>query len=351
MADKKDARKPGKARKPPAKKISYEAFRAKLMDPATPDAEIARYLAAYPADSGPFDPMIRPDPAAVELGPEARFEVESALDWANGVARWRREMKFRLRVGSEKAPVLVSEGDSWFQFPFLLEDVIDQLSSDHLIWSLDAAGDTARNMVYGNSEYMKGLVRMKERRVRAFLFSAAGNDVIGQDERGDPVLASLLKTHQTGRSAAWHIDQARLSTILLFLENAYRAVVAAVRKDADFRRLPIVIHGYDYAIPGGFAGDPRKPVWAKQDQWLGGAMRKKKIVDVDLQREIIRILIDALYDMLARVAGDPASSRVYLVDVRGTLALGEWADEIHPTNAGFKKVAKLFRATLKKAGI
>ena len=215
-------------------KISYEEFRAKLMDPATPDSEIARYLTAEPADSGPFDPAIRPDPAAVELGPEAQFEVESALDWANGVARWRREVDFNLRVGSEKLPVLVSEGDSWFQFPFLLKDVIDQLSSDHLIWSLDAAGDTAQNMVYGNSEYMKGLQRMKTRKVKAFLFSAAGNDVIGQDALGNPVLASLLKPYKKGQTAAWHIDQAKLSAILQFLEGAYRSVVATVRKDPDF---------------------------------------------------------------------------------------------------------------------
>ncbi|CAN7330085.1 hypothetical protein LJR090_002484 [Bosea sp. LjRoot90] len=332
-------------------KISYEEFRAKLMDPAVPDREIARYLKAVPADSGPFDPAIKPNPAAVELGPEERFEVESAMNWANGVARWRREQAFRQRIKTEKLPVLVSEGDSWFQFPFLLADVIDQLGTDHLIWSLDAAGDTAQNMVYGDAEYMKGLLRMKERKVRAFLFSAAGNDVIGEDELGNPVLATLLKPYKKGQGAAWHIDQARLSKVLQFLEQAYRSVVATVRKDADFAKLPIIIHGYDYAIPGGFDGDKRDPAWAKQDKWLGSAMRAKKIVDVDLQRDIIRILIDALYDMLLRVAGDSSKTFVHVADVRNTLKLPDWADEIHPTDAGFKKVAKVFRATLAKAGV
>lgn len=333
-------------------KISYEEFRAKLMDLDVPDSVIAGYLKAVPSESGPFDPAIRPDPAAVELGPEARFEVESAMNWANGVARWRREQTFLRRIETEKLPVLVSEGDSWFQFPFLLADVIDQLGSDHLIWSMDAAGDTAQNMVYGNnSEYMTGLQRMKDRKVSAFLFSAAGNDVIGEDDLGNPVLTSLLKTYKKGQSAAWHIDQAQLSKILQFLETAYRDVVAKVRKEPAFAKLPIVIHGYDYAIPGGFEGDERNPIWAKQDKWLGKAMKARKIADLELQREIIRILIDALYDMLLRVAGDSAKSHVYVADVRNTLKLADWADEIHPTDAGFKKVAKVFRATLAKAGL
>jgi hypothetical protein len=332
-------------------KITYEEFREKLMDPDVPDEEIAKYLKALPSESGPFNPVFKPDPAAVGLAPQDRFEVESAMNWANGVARWRRQVTFEQRIQTEKLPVLVSEGDSWFQFPFFLKDVIDQLGSDHLIWSLDAAGDTALNMVYGDSEYMRELRRMKRKKVRALLFSAAGNDVIGEDSSGNPVLQTLLKPFKAGQSAAWHIDQARLSKILDFLEKAYREVVTTIRKEPGFARLPIIIHGYDYAIPGGFAGDVRDPAWAAQDKWLGSAMKAKKITDVTLQREIIRVLIDALHDVLARVAGDPEKTHVHLADVRGTLALGEWADEIHPTDAGFKKVAKVFRKTLKEAGV
>ncbi|WP_085032756.1 hypothetical protein [Ensifer aridi] len=332
-------------------KISYEEFRAKLMDPSVSDEEISRFLKTVPSESGPFNPVVLPDPAKVQLDAEARFEIESALSWANGVARWRRQQIFADRVKTSKLPVVVSEGDSWFQFPFLLKDVVDQLSKSYLISSLDAAGDTARNMVYGAAEYMPELVRLKSKQVRAFLFSAAGNDVIGEDELGNPVLKSLLKTYSAGRSAAWHIDQGKLATVLKFLEEAYRDVIALIRRDRDFAELPIVIHGYDYAIPGGFDGDIRNPSWAKQDKWLGSAMKAKKILDTELQREIIRILIDALYDTLLKIAGDSNATYVYVADVRGTLSVGDWADEIHPTDKGFEKVANIFEKTLKKAGV
>jgi hypothetical protein len=324
-------------------KISYDEFKAMLMNPDVPDSTIAPYLTANPDESGPFDPYFEPDPAKVEMTAEGEFDVESAIRWGNAVARWRRQVRFhnRLAQGVRK-PVLVSEGDSWFQFPFLVEDVIDHLGPDFLIWSLDAAGDTADNMVNRQPEYKAALDEQKANGVKAFLFSAAGNDVIGEDLLGNPVLSSLLKPFDSSKDAAWHVDMAQLSTVLTRLEADYLKVVSTIRLDAAFAQLPIIIHGYDYAIPGGFPGDTRRPIYAKQDEWLGGPMKQKGIVDPAFQRAIIRVLIDALYDMLTRVAGDSVQTKIHLVDVRGTLAANEWADEIHGTSPGFGKVAKLF---------
>ncbi|OHV80403.1 hypothetical protein [Ensifer sp. LCM 4579] len=126
----------------------------------------------------------------------------------------------------------------------------------------------------------------------------------------------------------------------------YAKVISTIRLDRAFATLPIFIHGYDYAIPGGFPGDTRRPIYAKQDEWLGGPMKSKQITDLDLQREIIRILIDAFHDMLERVAGQSSTTHVHVIDVRGTLGKTDWADEIHGTSAGFKKVAARFSETI-----
>lgn len=331
-------------------KLSYQDLKAMIMNPDVPDAKIAQYLTAVPEESGPFDPRLVPDPAKVEMTPEGDFDVESAIRWGNAISRWRRQQRFsqQVRHGATK-PVLVSEGDSWFQFPFLIEDVIDHLGNDFLIWSLDAAGDTAENMVNREPEYMRGLAEQKANHVAGFLFSAAGNDVIGEDEQGKPVLSSLLKQHTPGKDAAWHVDSAALAAVLTRLERDYRKVVATVRTDPAFVRLPVFIHGYDYAIPGGFPGDTRDPSYAKQDEWLGGPLKAKGITDPPLQRAIIVLLIDALYDMLNRVAGNSADTRVFVVNCRNTLGANEWADEIHGTSAGFKKVAKLFARAIRDA--
>ena len=334
-------------------KITYGELEAMLMDPDVPEETIAQYLMVDPEGSSGFDPRVVPDPDTVELGPEGEFRTENAMRWANEFARGRRRRRFRQRLDAgSRLPVVVSEGDSWFQFPFLVRDTIDHLGDDHLIWSLDAAGDTAENMVNRRPEYLKGLQAQKENGVSAFLFSAAGNDVIGEDALGEPVLKSLVKQYDPDRDAAWHVDAAALARVITFLETAYRRVVSTVRTDQGLARLPILVHAYDYALPGGQPGDPRHPRWAAQDKWLGRALRDRGVQDVALQRAIVRLLIDATYDMLFRVAGDSARTGVHVVDVRGTLPkVTDWADEIHATDEGFARVADRFRTVLREVGV
>jgi len=332
---------------PPREKITYEKLKSMIADPRVPDKEIASYLTGTRQRWGAFDPQVLPDPERVEMDPLAQFEVESAIRWGNAASRWRRHRAYELRrVFDKHTPVLVSEGDSWFQFPFLIDDVIDHLGTDYAIWSLDAAGDTAGNMVNDKPEYMQGLRDVQSDGVRAFLFSAAGNDVIGEDASGKPVLGSLLKPFRPGSDAASLIEEIALDTVIQTLETAYLKVVDTIHASTGFEHLPILLHGYDYAIAGGFTGDTRRPSWAAQDEWLGGPMREKGIVDPALQRVIVKMLIDRLYDMLGRVASDRAN--VHVVDVRGTLQLGEWADEIHGTDEGFRQVAEKFRAVLRQ---
>ena len=199
-------------------------------------------------------------------------------------------------------------------------------------------------MVNREPEYKAALDEQKANGLAGFLFSGAGNDVIGEDLQGNPVLSALIKTFDAGKDAAGHVDMANLATVLSRLEGDYRKVVNTVRSDPDFRRLPIFIHGYDYALPGGFPGDTRHPVYAKQNEWLGGPLTEKGIVSLSLQRGIIRIL-----DRRAvRHAQPCCRSEQPIADLRGRRAggrLGEndWADEIHGMSVGFRNVAKPFK--------
>jgi hypothetical protein len=40
-----------------------------------------------------------------------------------------------------------------------------------------------------------------------------------------------------------------------------------------------------------------------------------------------------------------------VVDTRGTLGPDDWANELHPTMAGFEKIAKHWEPTLKTVGL
>lgn len=341
-----------------AKKISYPDYLALLSDPATTDEQILAVSVVRKGRSG-FDFELRPDPKKVAMTPDLE-ELENALQIGNNVSRWRRQVTFRNRLNSgEKLPVLVEEGDSWHQFPLLIKDVIDQLGKDYLIYSVGAAGDTAQNMVYGptgdyGNEYLAALWAQRKH-AKGFLFSAAGNDIIGEDpETGVAVLHDMLKNFNGNVSdVAGHINMSVLAQKIAYLDEAYRHVIGNIRQYKEFAKLPIFIHGYDYAFPyPDGPDDPRKPKHAKKNEWLGEPLDARKIKDRDLRRNIIKFLVDALYDMLGDIAGDPKQTNIWLVDCRGAMPdVSDWIDEIHGTNDGFAKVTARFRKVLKKAGV
>ena len=72
-----------------------------------------------------------------------------AIALANSLARAKRNIRYRWRIRTGyKGPRIVSEGDSWFQYPILLDDVIDNLIDDHeyAVLSFGGAGHLIEKM-------------------------------------------------------------------------------------------------------------------------------------------------------------------------------------------------------------
>jgi hypothetical protein len=335
-------------------RVSMRQLQEMMADPDVPDAELKKYFIANPDTSRPFAPSIIPDPARVEVAaPNDALEGAMMMDWANGLCRLRRQKKFnRRREQSDHRLVLVSEGDSWFQFPLFLEDVIDQIFDDFNIWSVDAAGDTLQNMVLNDAEYLQALRQNKDE-VRAFLFSGGGNDIVGEDEAGKSIISQIIRPFEPGRPPEWYLDTEEFAAKLRFIEMCYRAMISNV--SAEFVGLPVICHGYDYVIPGGGPDDTRNPFWATQDKWIGRAMREDLgIRDHRLQRDIVHLMIDRLNERLKSLCGgnnpNGAFRNAWHVDIRGTVGM-LWADELHPTDASFRLVAARFLNVLRSAGI
>lgn len=333
-------------------KVSFQEYQALLIDDQS-DEQLIISLSIIEQGEGQFDWILRPNPDKVEVS-ISDLEAENAMALANTFCRSRRHSKFRRRLKEQpNTPVLVSEGDSWFQFPLLIKEVIDHLSDDYAIYSVGAAGDTAANMIFGpekkfKTEYMRALRRQKET-VKAFLFSAAGNDIIGEDpETGDSALFGILKDFNNDpNDVVGHINFGVLSDRLATLRSGYETVINNVHTEPGFESLPILIHGYDYVFPFPFGdNDQRNPFYTKNDNWLGTPLKKRGI-PTELGHEIIRLLINALYDMLNEVSGNSNTSNVWVVDCRGAMPnLSDWKDEIHGTSDGFKAVAERFKTVL-----
>jgi hypothetical protein len=336
---------------PAVGRVSMSEAQRMILDPDVPEAVVRQLLVPNPGRSRPFAPALAFNPNVV-AAPGAELEVEGVqlMTWANDLCMWRRQNAFLRRVaGNDPRPVLVSVGDSWFQFPVFLDDVVDQLGAAYSVWSLDAAGDTLANIVITERRHLVGLHRWGDR-AKALLVSGSGNDIVGEDPDGVSVLAKILKPFTPGKPAAWYVDTPEFARRLGAVRDTYDRLMLEVA--SEFPGVPVICHGYDRAIPS-YPGDPRQPIWAAQDAWLTSPMvGRLGIRDATLRRDIIAALIDRLNETLRELCGGGGSSgrhaHAFHVDVRGVVGT-RWADELHPTDDGFADVGRAFRTVLDAA--
>ncbi len=344
-------------------KISLDHYQTLLADPST-DPDVIREYSTLAPGEGAFDMRMIPDPDKVDYAGLDIYANEGLMDLANHWSRNSRQDGFERRLEEGRhLPIIVAEGDSWFQFPILINETVDHLYNDYLIYSLGAAGDTAQNMIYNDerdeeTEYMIALRHLNNRgiKISGFMFSAAGNDIIGQETEPGPdgqtkaVLERLLKEAPHGSQPEDFILEEKFKERLNFLENAYRVVIGRIHAEPGLEALPIFIHGYDYVFPfkHGVQDRRRKQKYQRSvDQWLGRPLNNFNIYDVDMRRNIIKYMLDRLYDMMNELAADPNISHVYVVDNRGAMPyVSDWKDEIHGKNHGFSRVAQRFRTTI-----
>ena len=325
-----------------------------MADINVPDKDIAEFLTILPDESNPYDPIAVPDPEKVKATtPLEEFQAEAAVatGLVNFWARERRRRRFERNLPGNRKPLVYAEGDSWLQFPFLIKDIIDHLDKDHLVYCTSKAGDTLANMVFDRrrKEYVKELKKLLlDRRlpIKTFLFSGAGNDVVGKNAEGEAALFSIVKPYDPAQSIAWHIETQALVETLALIESAYIEVLTDIDDvfpASAFPDLRVVIHGYDYSpVRGVPRGDPRRPSYARD--WTSEPLSQLGFPDNKTASEVITALIDRLNDLTARVCG--SFSRAVFADLRGAVPANQWADELHPTNVGFAAATHKLRTFL-----
>ncbi len=252
--------------------------------------------------------------------------------------------------------VLVAEGDSWFDYPPGM-DVVDVLEdAGYNVYCVAAAGATVEDMAYGPdtdqpisdffmrdaSQLAETMRYIREQRPKAVLFSGGGNDIAGDE------LTPLLNKKNAGG------DPLRTAMVeALFegtLKEGYRTFLRMVESEskAQGRTIPVIGHGYDYPFPDG-RGVVNVLGFHFLGPWLAPSLRKKGYSEVE-GRGIVMRLIDRHNRMLADLATELPF--FHPVDLRGTLtSSSDWANELHPTNDGFKRVAKKIQAQLSALGI
>lgn len=331
-------------------RVTLEELKRKVLDLGVSDRELRGFFLGEAGASRGLVPGITVNRQRVEVAREEEFSLAGDVlgGFFGRLYRLRRALEFNADIALDpRRPVIVAEGDSWFQFPALLQDVVDQLHQRGFAMRCDSMpGDTLANML-AMGQYLPAIEAQLSagRDLRAFIFSAAGNDVIGTNAAGTSVLEAVLRPFEPGQDdPAFYCGTDAFAAQLQIVEDGYRRIageVARLRPD-----LPVIVHGYDHAIPGGHPGDPRHPSYAAPDEWLGRPLRRRGLLPPDLQRRVVAVMIDRLYERLGRVAqAFPRTVRV--IDLRGTNAVMErWNDEIHPNDDGFARVAAHFAQAL-----
>jgi hypothetical protein len=304
-------------------KITPEQFQQMVEDPTVDDETLSQYLELNPEESDAFSPKIRLNSDLVEI---ERADISKPNVDINEISRKYRQRKYRQKIeGGFKGLRFVSEGDSWFQFPFLLKDVIDQLSDDYAIFSLDAGGDTLNNIV-NNNEINPAI---EAENPDGFLISAGGNDLFGKDSQGKFNIVNIVKrfdgTLQPKDYLNSEFDQ-DLEKIIGLFKRLFTDLTTR------FPALVIFCHGYDYPIP-------------KNLSIFGRPMKNElNIVDPALQEAIVREIIDHANNVLSVLAA--SFQNVHYVNCRGVVGRERWFDELHPRNNGFEDVAAQFRSVI-----
>jgi hypothetical protein len=262
-------------------------------------------------------------------------------------------------VPAHRTFTLVAQGDSWFNY-WIGKDILHWLDHDygHRIFNIAVAGSTLNDEVYGPvpsdfldfrqidapSRLLELVHYLDQHSPDALLLSAGGNDVAGDE------FFSFVNNAKSGLTP---LNSGVLSAVISpTFEKAYRDMIDAAL--ATSPNLKIFTHGYDYPWPDG-----RGVLWLKGaiGPWFDKTFNEKNFPNTSFselktRHDIVMQFVDALNQMLKSLeAAYPG--RVFHIDLRGTLKSNtattyrdDWANELHPTDVGFKALTVLFNNSL-----
>ena len=292
----------------------------KLESDDVTEQDLAPYFVLSEDASKGIDPLFKINQELVLLDKPELRESALLLNSVNWISKRSRQREYNKKKQGKGKIKIISEGDSWFQFPLILHDVIDHLMAepDFAILSFGEAGDLIRDMV-AKAEFTSALEKEKP---SFFLVSGGGNDFVA----GGGIKNYLKKPESSfdPRQLIDHIEFARFKARLASnFTNLFSIVLRVIPT------IHILCHGYSYPIPN-------------SGRWLGEPMEELGIVDRQLQTEITRIFFDELNDVIERTAGSFPKT-VHYLDVRNVVPARGWFDELHPTNPFYGDVAAVFK--------
>lgn len=285
----------------------------------------------------------------------------------------------KIRKGFKFNPdnkVILAEGDSWFEYPLFINEIIDTLilnrKKDYAIYSLAFGGDWLSNMIYENT-YIEELQLLDP---DVFLISGGGNDLAGGMRIAQMVeiperhpkynlefyACKYDRINYYKENSKVNFDSEKYEKGLAYLNKEFFGLLKAFKiqytllfenlkiKAKKFSKLKIITQGYDYPIPSfklGFGLNPfkfHKPITnllMGNGIWLKMPLQLKGIKDQDIQEAILYSMIFDFNEMMVSVTKN--YENVYHIDCRGINTSKTWYNELHPESKIFKIIGRAYQ--------
>jgi len=136
------------------------------------------------------------------------------------------------------------------------------------------------------------------------------------------------------------------------VHDAYVTILSAITMICQNQiGTPVRLSCTDMTIPCLMAADSLAGLGRCLAHGFEPGFRRKGYATMTVRKQIIISLIDRFNVMLKRLAGQAPFAHVRYLDLRKTLSCGndykdDWANELHPSKAGFEDVAKKFAAVV-----
>jgi lysophospholipase L1-like esterase len=186
---------------------------------------------------------------------------------------------------------------------------------------------------------------------QGILFSAGGNDFI--DAARDPSPGSGLLNDMGQHAGPATVDdcirRGAVSALEGFMELNFETIYQAIRRSSLNSATPIFVNGYETPVP---RNAPAATFPRKVGPWLYEALTKNNI-DPGLWQGVTDHIFAKLRETLEKWPNGRTS--VHLVGPTNSLTpaqagsnggSGDWANEIHPNPAGWRKLANVWASLL-----
>lgn len=316
--------------------------------------------------------------------------VDGLLRKLNDLKNAKRNKRFKKKIVNgfrkrEGEKIILAEGDSWFNYPVILTDLIDRISMEKnfAVYSLAAGGDWLLNMLTAR-HYVEELSVLHP---DVFLISGGGNDLVGSSRLAAVVNQDRGDEYSKCQLAHWIIDKARkvetpldkarfsngvqflskdFFALLMFFHLQYSYLINGILKNAQkpgdkFFGIKIITQGYDYALPSfdkRFGPDPLQwyvpfiRMFLGHGGWLKRPLMTRGILDEVVQKDILYAMIYLFNEMMidvGRLFNKDEKKQVFHIDSRGSVGKDGWADELHPKPKHFMQTGNCFIACINES--